>query len=104
MSTTQNADLTIGYVSFLAPLGSVVDHITVVAVATNTANNPPPQSVPPGTTAVAFIDLVPDTYTFSAQAFPATGTGFGTPVSVTLAITSTSVTLQIPGDITAVQP
>jgi hypothetical protein len=104
MPTTQDAQLTIAYVAFTAPPGSVVDHITVTADAATPANSPPNQSVPPGTTSVVFSSLTPDTYTFTAQAFPASGPGFGTPVSTTLVVTGTSVTLQIPGTLTAVQP
>ena len=104
MSTTQNAVLTVAYVSFTAPPGSVVDHVTVTAAASNPANSPPNQSVPPGTASVTFNNLTPDTYTFTAQAFPASGPGFGTPVSTTLTVTGTTVTLQIPGTLTATQP
>lgn len=105
MSTTQNADLVLSYVSLTAPAGSVVDHIEVSATATNAANNPPSQSIPPGQTTVTFASLNPDTYTFSAQAFPATGAGFGAPVTATLTIVSTAtVTLSVPGTITATQP
>ena len=104
MSTTQNAVLTIGYVSFTAPTGSVVDHITIVATAANPANNPPAQSVPPGTTSVTFSNLTPDTYTFTCQAFPSVGPGFGSAVSATLVVTGTTVTLQIPGTLDATQP
>ena len=104
MSTTQNAVLTIGYVSFTAPAGSVVDHITVTCAAANPANNQPAQSIPPGTTSVTFSNLTPDTYTFQAQAFPASGTGFATAVSTTLVVTGTTVVLQVPGTLSAAQP
>lgn len=104
MSTTQNAVLTIGYVSFTAPIGSTVDHIEVTATAANPANSPPPQSVAPGDTSVTFTNLTPDTYTFTVQAMPASGPGFGTPVSATFTITSTTVTLQIPGSLDVSQP
>lgn len=104
MSTTQNAVLSIAYVSFTAPAGSVVDHVTISATAANPANSPPNQSVPPGTASVTFSNLTPDTYTFSVQAFPASGPGFGSAVSATLVVTGTTVTLQIPGTVTATQP
>lgn len=104
MSNTQDALVAITYVPFQAPMGSTVDHITVSAVASNTANNPPSQDVVPGTPTVTFSNLAPDTYTFSAQAMAADGTGFSVPVTVTLTITSSSVTLQVPGTITATQP
>lgn len=104
MSTTQNAVLTLGYVSFTAPTGSVVDHVTIIAVAADPTHNPPSQSVPPGTTTVTFSNLAPDTYTFTAQAFPASGPGFGSAVSTTLVVTGTTVVLQIPGTLTATQP
>lgn len=104
MSTTQNAVLSIGYVSFTAPAGSVVDHVTVTATAANPANSPPNQSVPPGTTSVTFANLTPDTYTFSVQAFPASGPGFGSAVSTTIVVTGTTVVLQIPGTLSATQP
>jgi hypothetical protein len=104
MPTTQNAQLTIAYVPFSAPPGSVVDHVTVAATASNPANNPPAQSVPGDTTSVTFTNLTPDTYTFVVQAFPQSGPGFGSPVQATLVITGTSVTLQIPGTLDATQP
>ena len=104
MPTTQNAEITIAYVAFTAPPGSVVDHITIIAQASNPANSQPAQSLPPGTTTATFSNLTPDTYTFSCQAFPASGPGFGSAVSTTLVVTGTSVTLQIPGTLTAVQP
>jgi hypothetical protein len=104
MSTTQNAVLAVAYVSLTAPAGSVVDHVTITATALTPANSPPNQSVPPGTTAVTFSNLTPDTYTFTAQAFPASGPGFGTAVSTTLVVTGTTVILQIPGTLSATQP
>lgn len=104
MSTTQNAVLDITLGAFTAPTGSVVDHITIVATAATPANSPPNQSVPPSTTTVTFSNLTPDTYTFTAQAFPASGPGFGSAVSTTLVVTGTTVTLQIPVAITATQP
>lgn len=104
MSTTQNAVLALTYTSLTAPTGSVVDHITITASASNPANSPPNQSIPPGTTAVTFSNLTPDTYTFTAQAFPATGPGYGTAVSTTLTVTGTTVVLQIPGSLDASQP
>lgn len=104
MATTQNAVLTITYVNFTAPAGSVVDHIMLTAVAANPANSQPAQSVPPGTATVTFNNLTPDSYTFSAQAFPASGPGFGTPVSTTFTVTGTTVTLQIPGTLDVSQP
>lgn len=104
MSTTENAVLTIDYVAFTAPAGSVVDHIIIAATAENPANSPANQAVAPGTTSVTFDNLTPDTYTFTAQAFPATGPGYSSPVSTTLVVTSTSVVLQIPGTLSAVQP
>jgi hypothetical protein len=103
MSTTQNGVLAISYVSFVAPAGSVVDHILVTAKAA-VVSSPPSQSVPPGTTTVTFSNLTPDTYTFTAQAFPASGAGYGTAVSTTLVVTGTTVTLQVPGTLVATQP
>ena len=38
---------------------------------------------------VTFSNLTPDTYTFTAQAFPATGAGFASPVTATLVVTGT---------------
>lgn len=104
MSVTQNAAITITYTNFAAPAGSVVDHITVTCLAANPANNQTPQSVPAGTTALTFNNLVPDTYTFAAQAFPASGPGFGSAVTTTLVVTGSTVTLQIPGTLDATQP
>lgn len=104
MSTTQNAVLSVTYVDFVAPAGSVVDHVTITATASNPANSPPNQSVPPGTASVTFSNLTPDTYTFTAQAFPSSGPGFGSAVSTTLVVTGTTVTLSIPGTLSATQP
>lgn len=105
MSTTQNAALSVTYTSFSAPAGSVVDHITFSAVASNPANNPPSQNVPPETASVTFGNLNPDTYTFSAQAFSSGGEGFGTLATVTLTVVSTApVILSVPGTLTATQP
>ena len=104
MSNTQDALLAITYTSFSAPLGSVVDHIEVTATASVPANSPPAQSVPAGTPTVTFSNLTPDTYTFAVQAFPATGPGYGSPVTATLTITATTVTLQIPGTVAVSQP
>lgn len=103
MSTTQNAVLTVAYTSFTAPAGSVVDHISVTCVGATTGAQTP-QQVAPGTASVTFSNLAPDTYTFTAQAFPATGAGYGSPVSTTLVVVSTTVTLQIPGTLSATQP
>lgn len=104
MSTTENAVLTWPLVDFIAPAGSVVDHITVTAVASNPANSPPDQTVAATATTVTFSNLTPDTYTFTAQSFPATGPGFGTASSTTLVVTGTTVTLQIVGALSATQP
>ena len=103
MSSTQNGVLTITYTSFTAPAGSVVDHIVVTATGA-IVGALPPQSVPPGTTSVTFSNMVPDTYTFTAQAFPATGSGYGTAVSTTLTVVATTVTLSVPGALSATQP
>lgn len=104
MATTQNADLSIAYVDFTAPAGSVVDHIKVTAQGSASGAPVVSQSVAPGTAAVTFTNLAPDTYTFTAQAFSASGAGFGSPVSTTLVVTSITVVLQIPGSVSAVQP
>jgi hypothetical protein len=104
MSTTQDADLSLTYGPFTAPAGSVVDHIVVTATASVPANSPPPQNIAPRTATVTFSNLTPDTYTFTAQAADASGNLFGTPATTTLAITATTVTLQVPSAITATQP
>ena len=43
------------------------------------------------TASVTFSNLTPDTYTFTAQAFSASGPGFGTAVSTTLVLTTREV-------------
>ena len=104
MPSTQNAVLAIGLVPFIAPIGSSVDHITVTAVASNPANSPPAQSLPGNATTCTFTNLAPDTYTFSAQSFPSTGAGYGSPVTTTLVVVSDTVTIQIVGQLSASQP
>lgn len=106
MPTTQNAVVTVTYASQSGfPAGSIVDHITVVATASNPANSPAPQSVPPNTASVTFANLTPDVYTIVAQAFPATGAGWGTAVSTTITITSiATVSLMLPAALSASQP
>lgn len=105
--TTQNAALALVYADQAGfPAGSVVDHITVTATAANPANSPAPQSVPPGTVQVTFPNLAPDDYTFTAQAFPATGPGFGSPATASLTIVGVSqtVSLSLPATLSASQP
>jgi hypothetical protein len=105
VSTTQNALVGIAYGDLTAAAGSVVDHVLVTATASNPANSPASQSVAPGTATVTFASLNPDTYTITAQAFPASGAGFGTPVSTTIAITAVAtVTLSVPTSLSATQP
>ena len=105
MSTTSNALLAIGYGPLSVPPGSVVDHILVTASGAATGPQPS-QSVAPGVPTVTFAGLAPDTYTFSAQAFPASGVGYGTPAAVNLVVVPpvTSVTIQVPSTLSASQP
>lgn len=106
MPATQNGAISVAYADVPGfPTGSVVDHITVSAVASNPANSPASQSVAPGTPIVTFVNLPADTYVFSAQAFPATGPGFGTAVTASLTITALgTVSLSLPSGLTATQP
>jgi hypothetical protein len=106
MSTTQNALVSVSYAAVSGfPAGSVVDHILVTATASNPANSPPSKSVAPNTASVTFTNLTPDTYTLTAQGFPASGAGYGTAVSTTITITSTApISLQLPSSITVTQP
>ena len=85
------------------PTGSVVDHILVTLTGTNSVNNQS-QSVAPSTATVTFSTVAADTYTVSAQAFPATGAGYGTAV-VSAPVTSTgpvTITLSLPASVSAV--
>lgn len=85
------------------PPGSVVDHILVTCVGASTGAQPS-QTVPPGTTTATFTALAPDTYTFTAQGFPAAGAGFGTAVSTTLTVTApATVSLNLPSTLSAAQ-
>ena len=106
MSTTQNALVSVTYAAVAGfPAGSAVDHILVTATAGTPANSPPAQSVAPNTPSVTFVNLAPDTYVIKAQAFPASGVGFGTAVTTTITITSTAtVSLQLPSALVANQP
>lgn len=86
------------------PAGSIVDHVLVTASAVDPANSPAAQSVAPATASVTFANLNADTYTFTAQAFPAAGSGFGAPVSVVFTITApATVSLSLPSDMSASQ-
>lgn len=106
MSSTQSAVVNIAYAPVAGfPAGSAVATVDVTAVAANPANSPADQSVAPETPTVTFLNLQPDTYTISAQAFDANGNGFGSPVSVTITITSVAtVSLNLPSAVTASQP
>jgi hypothetical protein len=107
MSTTQNAAVAVNYAPVPGfPAGSAVDHILVTATASNPANSPAPQSVAPDTSEVTFANLAPDTYVFTAQAMPATGAGFGSPVaSAPLTIVApATVSLSLPQAVSASQP
>ena len=106
MPTTQNAVVTIAYSDVPGfPADAAVDHITVTCAGSNPANSARAQAVPPSTATVTFANLTPDTYTISAQGFPATGAGYGTAVSTTLTIKSTAtISLSLPATLTAAQP
>jgi len=108
ISQTQNAVAAIAYADSPAtyPPGSVVDHIAVTATGSAPGNTTPvSQSVAPGTASVTFASLTPDTYTITAQAFPASGAGYGTPVSASITITAVSdISLSLPSAITLSQP
>jgi len=106
--TTQNAAVTLAYADTPGfPAGSVVDHVFVMATASNPANSPPPQIVAPGTDSVTFDDLAPDTYQISAQAFPVTGPGFGQSATTSITIAAVgpvTVSLSLPASVSATQP
>ena len=106
MPTTQNALVSIAYSDVAGfPADAVVDHITVTCSGSNPANSAPAQAVPPATATVTFANLTPDTYTITAQGFPATGAGWGSPVSTTITIKSTAtISLSLPATLTASQP
>jgi hypothetical protein len=84
------------------PEGSVVDHVLVTLTGTDPANTQS-QTVAPGTTSVTFASVAPDTYTVSAQAFPATGAGYGVAAVSNSVVVSApvTVTLSIPSFINA---
>jgi hypothetical protein len=96
-----SATLTITYANVAGfPAGSVVDHIKVTCTGTTTGVQPV-LSLPSSTASATYTVPGPDTYTFTAQGFPLTGGGFGTPVSATLTITSgTTVSLSLPAAMT----
>jgi hypothetical protein len=107
VSVTQNIQCAIVYGDVAGfPTGTVVDHVIVSATAATVVNSPAPQTVPPGTAAVTFSGLNPDTYTVSAQAIAADGTPIGPAASVVVTVTSAVVTvsLSIPASIAVTQP
>jgi hypothetical protein len=99
----QNATCTITYALVPGfPAGSVIDHIKVTCVGATTGSTTTPLQLAPGAATAVFASLAPDTYTFTAQGFPATGAGFGTAVSATLTIsTAATVSLSLPASMTA---
>jgi endoglucanase len=114
VSTTQNEVGTITYASqagFAA--GSVVDHINIT-ITGKISGNTTPQSFnfPPGTPAATMPNLTPDTYTFTIQGMPASGAGFGTPLTkdangnstFTVTAVQTSISLSLPSAVSFTQP
>ena len=81
------------------PEGSVVDHVLVSII--NSTGGVAQQSVAPSTASVTFDGVAAGDYTYSIQAFPVSGAGFGTPVtgSFTVAAPAT-ITLALPASAT----
>lgn len=84
------------------PAGSSVDHVLVNLVDAGSGTVVASQSVAPGTGSVSFANIAPGTYTANAQAFPASGAGYGSavvsaPFTVAAPVT---VTLSLPSAVT----
>jgi hypothetical protein len=86
------------------PAGSVVDHILVTVTGATAGATPLSQKLAPDASSVTFANLPADTYTVTAQGFPAIGAGFGTPAGTTFTITApATVSLSLPATVTAAQ-
>jgi hypothetical protein len=107
MATTQNAVVAITYGDVPGfPADAVVDHITVTATPKNPANSNVVLSVAEGVATVTLPNLAPDTWTITAQGFPAAGgAGWGVAASATIVIVSTAtVSLHLPASLVVTQP
>ena len=89
---------TLVYGDFVAPAGTVVNHVTVTFTGTVAANTTS-VTVGAGITTATSPTLNPDTYTVTAQAFTVTGTAVGPvatdPVAQIVPVPAT-VTVSIP--------